>query len=54
MFILIDCPADDGAPVKYTADEQKTSALTSPQKAMAVLWYWEINSVTVGNMEKCT
>jgi hypothetical protein len=51
--VSADCPADSGDDETYTADERKM-AVSSQQKAMSVLWYWETKSVIhviIGNME---
>lgn len=42
--VIIDFATDTGAAEGYAADERKM-AVFSPQKAISVLWYWEIKSV---------
>jgi hypothetical protein len=42
--VLIDYPADSGAAETQTAEKFKM-AVSPQQKAMSVLWYWEIKLV---------
>jgi hypothetical protein len=51
----VDCLTDSGVSEMYTADEHK-NVLSSQQKAMSVLWFWETksvkcNDITVGKIE---